>query len=136
MAIRTTAVEVKKLVEVDETVSSDLVPFITSASILVDRVCATAKSGEADFYTAEELELIERWLAAHFYTIRDNRIASEGVKSLTTTYQFQIGIGLKSSMQGQTALMLDRAGGLAALTNAMEKGRGTKVRVYALGGDC
>lgn len=135
MAIRTTADEVKKLVEVDTTISSDLLPFITSASILVDKVCATklAADGVSNFYDAAELELIERWLAAHFYTIRDNRIASEGVKSLTASYQFSIGKGLSSSMQGQTAMMLDRAGGLASLSKSMEEGRGRKVGIVALG---
>jgi hypothetical protein len=134
MALRTTADEVKKLVEVDANVSSDLAPFILSASLLVDKVVAVALDDDgAAFYTAEELELIERWLSAHFYTIRDNRIASEGVKSLTASYQYAIGKGLASSMQGQTAMMLDRRGGLAALSKATEQGKGRKVRVVALG---
>lgn len=118
------------MVEVDATISTDLVPFMTAANMIVTKACTS--SG----YTAEELEMIERWLAAHFYTIRDNRVASEGVKGINASYQHAVGLMLKSSMQGQTAMVLDTHGNLAALSARMERGQGGKIRVVALGEDC
>jgi hypothetical protein len=131
---RTTSDAVKKLVEVDATISTDLAPFIETASSLVDDVVATAKKSDgSDYYTAPKLELIERWLAAHFYTIRDNRPASEKAGSVSVNYQYEIGKMLSSSMQGQTALMLDTAGGLASLSKQSEDGKPRKVGAYYLG---
>lgn len=49
---------------------SDLTPFIDTASSIVTRVntCAIAKGNTL---TVAELELIERWLAAHCYQQSD-----------------------------------------------------------------
>lgn len=131
---RTTAVEVKKLVEVDASISTDLIPFITTASSLVDSVVATAKKADgSNYYNDTQLELIERWLAAHFYTVRDNRAAAEKADIVSVNYQYDIGKMLSSSMQGQTALMLDTAGGLASLSKQAELGKPRKVGAFYLG---
>lgn len=134
---RTTFDAVKLLVEVDTTISPDLAPFIETASALVDSVVATAKKadGVSDYYTSGQLELIERWLAAHFYTIRDNRAAAEKAGSVSINYQYDIGKMLSSSMQGQTALALDTAGGLASLSKQAEEGKPRKVGAFYLGAD-
>lgn len=133
---RTTADAVKLLVEVDATISTDLAPFIETASSLVDDVVATAKKADgSDYYTPTKLELIERWLAAHFYTIRDNRAAAEKAGSVSINYQYDIGKMLSSSMQGQTALALDTAGGLASLSKQAEEGKPRKVGAFYLGAD-
>lgn len=132
--IRTTADAVKKLVEVDATISVDLEPFIATASALVDDVVATAKKADgSSYYTTDRLELIERWLSAHFYTIRDNRVANEKVGPVATAYQYDVGRNLSSSMQGQTALVLDTAGGLASLSKKAEEGKPRFVGVAYLG---
>jgi hypothetical protein len=113
---RTTAAAVKLIIEVDEDISADLVPFIEFANELVTEVCAPVG------YTAGRLEMIERCLAAHFYAVRDPRAGSETAGTVATTYKFNVGLMLQGTKEGQQALMLDTAGGLARLSKQMEKG--------------
>lgn len=128
---RTTAAAVKGII--DTIVTMDLTPFIDSANELVTEVCASQKAadGVTAYYSAGRLELIERWLAAHFYTVFDPRSASEKVSVITQRLQGKIDLGLDSSLYGQNAMRLDTKGGLAAMNNAMKKqqsllpGRGT-----------
>ena len=67
---RTTITAVKELLSSCYDGSSALTPYIDSATAVVSRVatCATTKGKTL---TTVELELIERWLAAHFYTKMD-----------------------------------------------------------------
>jgi hypothetical protein len=66
---RTTADAVKELLahNYDSDAEPSLAPHVETAAAMVARVvtCATAR---AYTHTAAELELIERWLAAWFYT--------------------------------------------------------------------
>jgi len=114
MPIRTTEEKVREIIETDSSIK--LEPFIQSASTLVDRCCADKD------YTETELELIERWLAAHFYCIRDPRTSSESVGTVKEQYQYQVGLHLDVSVYGQTAMVLDYYGGLAALNKSIENG--------------
>lgn len=109
MAVRTTAEAVGKIIEVDDTI--DLTPFIEVANQLVTDVCS-------DFeYAAAKLELIERWLSAHFYAIRDMRSADEGAGSVRQSYQYKVDLFLANTMYGQQAMMIDTEGGLRALND-------------------
>ena len=90
---------------------------IETAAALVDEVCVP--SG----YTNERLELIERWLSAHFFTITAPRAASESAGPVSTSYLASVGKYLSGSTFGQQALALDTAGGLAALSKAAETGK-------------
>ena len=83
--------------------------FILTANLLVNEVCA----GTTPAYSAEHLQMIETWLAAHFFAIRAKVISSEGVAGLSTSYAFMAGQYLASTPQGQAALSLDVQGGLA-----------------------
>lgn len=69
---RTTPLAVENLLlkDYDSRNWPSLSPFIDSATVIVDRVvtCATAKGITL---TTAEKELIERWLAAFFYTRSD-----------------------------------------------------------------
>jgi hypothetical protein len=112
---RTTADAVKGIVEVDSDSVADLTPFIETASELVTELCEPAG------YDETRLELIERWLAAHFYTIRDNRRVSEAIGSVNEWYQYKLGLNLACSMYGQQAMMLDTKLTLAALSNAAQE---------------
>lgn len=107
MSARTTSELVGGIIEVDSNISLD--PFITTANELVTEICVPAG------YTDERLELIERFLAAHFYTLRDPRPTSEGAGSVQAAYQSKVDLGLKTSHYGQQAMILDTAGGLAEL---------------------
>jgi len=115
MAVRTTAAAIGKIIEVDATVSTDLVPFIEVANALVTELCSD--SG----YTDARLELIERWLSAHFYAVRDPRTSSESA-GVSVSYQGQTGMHLDLTTYGQQAMLLDTDGNLAALNQKPKAG--------------
>ena len=69
MAVRVTDADVEALVDVDSSIG--LTPFIAAANELVTELCTD--SG----YTDARLTMIEAWLAAHFYMLRDQAVAQE-----------------------------------------------------------
>ena len=121
----TTSELVQKIIETDVTI--DLTPFILVANELVTECCGD--SG----YDDSRLELIERFLAAHFYTNRDPRVTSEGVGGVSVSYQSAIALGFDGSSYGQSAIRLDTKGGLAALNEQSKKGFKPTVGVTWLG---
>lgn len=114
---RTTADLVQKIIQLD-VATDDLDHFIAPANSLVTEVC-----GEAG-YDDTRLELIERWLTAHLYTIMRNRRASETVGSVSEWFQYKLGLGLNTSMYGAQVMLLDTKGGFARLSKQIEDGRG------------
>jgi hypothetical protein len=110
MPVRTTAQLVAGIIEVDSNI--DLTPFIETASELVTEVCAIAS------YSVTRLELIERWLSAHFYAIRDPRTTQEKAGSVGENFESKVDLNLALTRYGQQAMMLDTAGGLLALSSA------------------
>ena len=124
MAVRTTSVLVASIIEVDATIGVD--PFILTASELVTECC----SGVG--YSSERLELIERWLAAHFYAVRDPRTTQERAGSVGAAYESKVDLHLDLTRYGQQVLLLDTNGGLAALNRAILSG-GRRVSVTWLG---
>ena len=115
---RTTEEEVRNIIEVDASIT-DLTPFITAASAMVDTHCSGL---------AEEVALIvETWLAAHLITIRDMRVASEGVTGANQSFQYKVDLGLACSMYGQTAMNLDSSGGLARWNAQILAGKAGRV---------
>ena len=126
---RTTAALVRGIIETDDVTIPDLDPFIDTSNTLVTECCAGVAA-----YDAARLELIERWLAAHFYAIRDNRRSNEQA-DVSQAFQYKLGLILQVTMYGQQALMLDTAGGLAALSKKMEKGVATNAGLTWLGTD-
>lgn len=120
---RTTADNVRAIIEVDSTVivvDADLDPFIEIANELVTEQCVT--NGPSTAYSSTRLELIERWLAAHFYTNRDPRPVNEEAGPVGVTYQSKVDLGFDTSHYGQTAMRLDTNGKLAALNDQTKKG--------------
>ncbi len=115
MAIRTTDEAVEGIIEVDETIS--LTPFIETASALTDDVAAADST-----ITAARLELIERYLSAHFYTLRDPRPTAERAGPVSTNYQSNVGQGFKSSHYGQMAISLDSSGTLKRMSEGKRVG--------------
>lgn len=116
MAVRTTDELVRGIIETEVSIS-DLTPFIQSASMLVDKFC------EGVGYQEQELEMIERWLSAHFYAIRDPRRSAESAGSVAESYQYRLGLHLQVTTYGQMAMILDYNGGLAALNASIEDGK-------------
>lgn len=125
--VRTTASDVGGVVEVDDTIT--LTPFITIANEMVTELCTD--SG----YTDARLTLIETWLAAHFYLIRDQAVAMERAGSVQVQYQYKIGLFLSQTKHGQTAMMLDTAGNLAAASKRMEDGEASTIQFTWMGTD-
>lgn len=126
MAVRTTSTAVGKLIEIyDEDVDFD--PFIETANSVVTDVCTD--SG----YSAAKLELIERWLAAHFYAVRELPAHSESVRGVSESKMYYVGMDLRSTMYGQQAMLIDTAGNLAALNKQMTTGGKTPVVMAWLG---
>lgn len=115
--MRTNATAVQKIIEVDSAINAgDLSPFIESANALVTEVCVPLG------YDDTRLELIERWLSAHFYAVRDPRLASEKAGPVSASYQHELGLMFKSTMYGQQAMLFDSKGGLARLQKQTEMG--------------
>jgi len=108
---RTSSSLVAEIIEVDVAIPLD--PFILVANELVTEKCADPEIG----YSAERLELIERWLSAHFYTNRDPRPTDEKAGPVSVKYQSKVDLNLSTSHYGQTAMTLDTNGGLARLND-------------------
>ena len=120
----TTRAQVAEIIELDVSIipnDAAMAPFILVANELVTELC-TGTMGPSTAYSADRLELIERWLTAHFYTNRDPRTSSESA-GVSATYQSRVDLGLDTSHYGQTAMRLDTNGGLAGLNSDTKKGR-------------
>lgn len=112
---RTTEAAVRAILDDDTNI--DVSPFIEVANDLVTELCTNSS------YSTAKLELIERWLAAHFYAIRDMRVASEKAGSVGQSFQHKLGLNLLVTMYGQQVAMIDSAGNLAALSKRAEEGK-------------
>jgi Protein of unknown function (DUF4054) len=85
-------------------------PFIQAAVVVTDALLA--ESG----YSDETLREIQRWLAAHFASGRQQGIKSESYEGLSVSYMTAtLGEGLKGTTYGQTALALDTKGFLSGV---------------------
>lgn len=113
--MRTTPEAVAAIIEVDPAIGLD--PFIDAANALVTELCT------ASGYTDERLEKIEKFLSAHFYTLRDPRPTSETAGDIQEAYQSKVDLFFKTSHYGQMAMALDTKGNLASLENDLEKKR-------------
>lgn len=117
MPVRTSADRVSKIIDYDTELIPDIQPFINDASIMVDTLVATDIS-----VSANVLELVERYLAAHFIAITDPRVATEQVGSLLTTYQYKLAQGLAITHYGSMAMFLDTSGRLSNWNNRVVEG--------------
>lgn len=104
MAERVTDSEVKAILDTNV----DTSPFITAASLLVDRLL------DGQGYTTNELKEIERWLAAHMASIRDPNLRSQNVLDAAEVKQVgYLGKGLEFTGYGQQVKLLEYKGILA-----------------------
>lgn len=102
---RVTAEDVERII----TTSLDPMPFIDAANVIVtDRLDDQSLSEAA-------LKEIERWLAAHFIAVSDPQKKSQSIDGASETYVLPpvTADGLKSTVYGQQALLLDSSGALA-----------------------
>ena len=97
----------------DNYVSGDSVDAaIDAATLLVDRV-STLDTGSV--LSSAALEMIERYLAAHFYAISQQIPESEGVGKSSTKWQGRTAMGLDFTQYGQHAMLLDFTGTLKSI---------------------
>lgn len=108
MAIRATESLVAAIIEVDEEIN--LSPFIIAANALVEEIAIDSGHDEA------RLTLIETWLAAHFYAMRDPRVTDERAGPVSASYQNKVDLFLSLSHYGQMAQTLDTSGLLMGLS--------------------
>jgi len=106
MAVRVTQAEVGAVIEIDSSITTPFTTFISTANTIVNQVCTDSSLTEA------QLKLIETWLAAHCYAIRDNRRSSEKADVVSENFQYKLGLNLKCTMHGQMAIMMDTSGAL------------------------
>lgn len=111
MAIRTTEVAVKEIlgVQYDSLRQPSIYPYMEAAAVLIDRMieCATE---EGVTHSAAELEIIERWLAAHFYGQMDQMYSSKSTDGASASFQGQWAKYLDNTRYGQMAMKLDKSG--------------------------
>lgn len=116
---RTTATLVKKIITVDP--GDDLSEPISIANNLTTAVpAAVLKPDGTPYLDATTLEMVERYLAAHFYSVLKPRSQSEGVGTVQQTIESSVKVGLRVTRHGQQAILLDITGALAALDNTQE----------------
>lgn len=122
MAIRTTIEKVRNILLDNYDGVADLTPFIEAASSITDDVnsCASDRSISLG---STALELIERWLAAHFYVAADPLYSSRKTSKASGEFQGRNvtggaidNIALDTTDYGRRAKMLDKSGCLASLS--------------------
>lgn len=113
MSQRTSTTAVKAVLlpgqEYDLDRNPSLQPFIDAASSMVDRAVATRRGS---VLSTSDQELIERYLAAHFYCTSDKVYTSTSKGGASGSFMQQTGKGLEQTPHGQTILRLDYTGAI------------------------
>jgi hypothetical protein len=104
-------------------------PFIATATVLVDRVSDYADANSLTV-TAAALEVLERWLAAHFFKCSDRPASFTSAGKSQTTFDGKTDMHLQSTLYGQTAVLLDSTGYLASISDTATSGGRTTIGVY------
>lgn len=131
---RTTDSAVQGIIDVDTDTYPALTQFIDTANELVTEVCASVLDDDGNvYYSDTRLELIERWLAAHFYAVADPRAAMEKAGPVSQSLQHKVDLNLAVTTYGQQAMLLDTKGGLAALNGQATDGIQRSAGVVWLG---
>ncbi len=129
---RTTVDQVEAIIEIDSGIS--LTPFIEVANALVTECCSAAVDSDgALVYDATRLELIERWLSAHFYHIRDPKASREEVDDVASTFRSSVDLGFNNTHYGQMSMRIDTNGALSRLDNSSKNGKSNTVGLDWLG---
>lgn len=110
--------------------SPSLDAFIDTANSLVTQLNSECNSG-GELDTAR-LELIERYLAAHFYAHADQQMQAKQTGDASATFKGKTDLGLNGTDYGQTALLLDTTGCLANWNQQLKSGK-KKIGVKWLG---
>lgn len=107
---------------------TDYSPFIEAADMLVVAQCANQ-----GVYTAENLRVIETWLAAHFLALQTPEFMSERLGDESYQLAMRMGLGLDLTRYGQMCKRLDYLGGLAYVDEHPAKGKRARPNITYLG---
>jgi len=121
MAWRVTEDDVKAIVETGKDMDRNVLaiaPFINAANALTNAVAAQDSDG---LLTSDLLAQIETFLAAHFYSLRDQRLQSKSTGGASGSFQGQVGKGLESTDYGTNAIAMDITGYLASVSRSRHK---------------
>jgi hypothetical protein len=111
---RTTATEVKKILDSTALSDTDIDSYIVTANVLVNDVLGTG--------TTDLLTEIEKWLTAHLIvSTRERQAESEEAGGAKIKYTGKYDAGLKSTTYGQMVLTLDTTGKMATLSGRAAK---------------
>ena len=131
MPARTEATRVRRVLGLEAGEEEfDLSTSIETANSVVTDICLDTATYT---YTPAKLELVERWLAAHFYTVTGGQVTVEQVASLRQQYAFKIDLYLNNTKYGQMAIALDTNGSLVAFQQLLENGGRHKAGAFWLG---
>lgn len=114
MATRTNVVAVAGVLGNNWDGTTGLQPFIDAATTIVDDVSNNDAITDK-VMTTTKLELVERWLAAHFYHCADPTYQSKSTGKASGQFQGQSEMNFAGSRYGQMAIRLDTSRYLAAL---------------------
>jgi len=118
--MRTSATAVMSILGDNYSDSISLEPFIETASGVVDQLVNYGNDIGVTVSTALQ-ELIERWLAAHYYAIADQLYSSKSTQGASATFQGQTGMGLDATLYGQQAKSLDITGYLRMIDKGISR---------------
>lgn len=129
---RTNSEAVRAIMETDPEVS--LVGFIRTAHVLTNQLATydTANNSPVLLDVAALTE-IESYLAAHFYSYRDQLLTSKSTNKTGGSFQGQTAMALNYSPYGQAAMLLDLTGFLAQRSAESQAGGKRKVRANWIG---
>lgn len=121
MAIRTTEILVKEVLENNYDGQTSLYPFMRAANLLTNRVEACGIRKETP-HTDAELREIETWLSGHFYAHHDQLYQSKSTSGASASFQGQTAMHLNSTQYGQAAMTIDTSGCLADIQTGLTPG--------------
>lgn len=110
MAWRVTEEDVRGIIDTD--LNFSIAPFLDVATALTDHISSEDSAGDLN---SALLTQIEKWLAAHFYAIKDPQYIEKKTGDASAKFQGQTAMGLDSTYWGQMAKQLDVSGTLATL---------------------
>ena len=122
---RTTEAAVKGILlrDYDSVNLPSLTPFIDTATLIVDGI-STYATNNGPAVSAAQLEIVERWLSAHFFKMSDRPYKQKSTAGSSASFDGNTGMGFDATLYGQMAKRLDPTGYLKQ-QDAMNSTRGS-----------
>jgi hypothetical protein len=112
--MRTTAANVKAILDNTALTTAQIEAYITSADIMITQVLGTTLG-------TDTLSEISRWLTAHMIaTTRERPALREEAGTAKIEYTGKWGLGLASTSYGAMVLSLDTTGAMAAASTGLK----------------